>query len=244
MTGRVLPHRVASGASQMALDEALLESAEGQGTAIVRTYEWAEPTLSLGYFQPFAAVEADARWRNAAVVRRPTGGGAIWHDHDLTYAVVLPRAHRLSREPRSLYLTVHQALVEWLRALGAAVSVRGDAPKPAARPFLCFEDRDPEDVVLGGGKVIGSAQRRRHGAVLQHGSLLLARSATVPELAGLRELAALEASPGPWSRAIGDRLIAALGLHARPDDLTGAEAARADELESRVYGRDDWARRR
>ncbi len=174
--GRILPHLVASGPTQMALDEALLESVCAEPTAaVIRTYAWSEPTLSLGYFQEFSAT-ADPRWQGAAVVRRATGGGAIWHEHEITYTVVVPRAHRLGARAVDLYQGVHAAIAAMLQKAGALARRRGDDPDRPDRPFLCFQDRDPEDLVVGRCKVVGSAQRRWHAAVLQHGSILLARA--------------------------------------------------------------------
>ena len=95
---RVLPHEVGDGPTNMATDEALLESVAAKASsAVVRTYSWSVPTLSLGYFQPIARAEAEPRWRGVPIVRRPSGGGALWHDREVTYAVVVPRSHPLSR---------------------------------------------------------------------------------------------------------------------------------------------------
>src|SRR5947209_20176933 len=92
-TVRVLPHESGDGPWNMALDEALLDSvAADPSRAVLRTYSWSVPTLSLGYFQRFAESQADPRWRSVPIVRRPTGGGALWHDREVTYAVVIPRS--------------------------------------------------------------------------------------------------------------------------------------------------------
>ena len=175
----------------MALDEALLDTvAEDPSFALLRTYGWTEPTLSLGYFQPIAQAEADPRWHGVPVVRRPTGGGAIWHHHELTYALVVPAAHPLARPAAALYHAVHSALAALLRRHGVDTAPRGAAPpSPSApRPFLCFADRDPEDLVCQGAKIVGSAQRRRSGAILQHGSMLLRHSSFTPEFPGVGDL--------------------------------------------------------
>src|SRR3954454_7619680 len=88
---RILPHEVREGPANMAWDEALLDAVNNEPTtAVLRTYGWAEPTLSLGYFQRFAAAEADPRFQDAAIVRRPTGGGALWHELEITYALIVP----------------------------------------------------------------------------------------------------------------------------------------------------------
>jgi lipoate-protein ligase A len=167
--------------------------ADDPTAALFRTYGWTEPTLSLGYFQSVAQAEADPRWRDVPLVRRPTGGGALWHHHEVTYAVVVPRGHPLARRTVDLYRAVHAAIARLVTIEAPAVRMRGDADAPGTdrpRPFLCFDDKDPEDLVIGASKVAGSAQRRRAGAVLQHGSLLVAASAVTPHLPGLDDLAA------------------------------------------------------
>ncbi len=91
LTCRVLPYETADGPANMALDEALLDAVAADAeTAYLRTYGWTVPTLSLGYFQRLAEVQADARWQSVAVVRRLTGGGAIWHHQEVTYALIVP----------------------------------------------------------------------------------------------------------------------------------------------------------
>jgi lipoate-protein ligase A len=235
----------------MAFDEAMLERVAGDGDlAIVRTYAWSEPTLSLGYFQSVSEMARDDRWRSVPLVRRATGGGAIWHDRELTYALVLPSGHPHARPHTTLYHSVHEAIAETLRRRGVAASLRG-APGPSAsgeldprRPFLCFADRDPEDVVCGKFKVVGSAQRRRAGAILQHGSVLLSSSATTPELPGIRDLFDAEDDPRIWSEPMVKAIVERLGLEpgaAEPDAELGR---RALELERAIYRDPAWTARR
>ena len=190
MACRLLIDPPAPGAWNMAVDEVLLESAAQCGDSTLRFYCWSEPTLSLGYFQEYADRITHVSSRQAAVVRRLTGGGAILHDHELTYSLSAPAEHPWVRERDRLYATIHAALIDALDAMG----VRAVLCKPAAvgtgpgEPLLCFQRRAMGDVLIGTAKVAGSAQRRRRGAVLQHGSVLLARSAAAPELDGLSEL--------------------------------------------------------
>ena len=91
-------------------------SLTGRDAGCLRTYGWAEPTLTLGYFQSLSQALAEPRWRGVPVVRRATGGGAIWHDHELTYAIVLPSHHARARPSTALYQTVHAAITATLRA--------------------------------------------------------------------------------------------------------------------------------
>ncbi len=248
LTCRVLPYQVLDGPANMARDEALLDAVSAEPRAAVfRTYGWSEPTLSLGYFQHAAEVENDPRWRGVPWVRRPTGGGAIWHDREITYALVVPRAQPLARRASDLYRGVHAAIAEVLASQGVeAVARRGEviSEKNARRPFLCFADRDPEDIVIHQAKVVGSAQRRRPGAVLQHGSILLTSSARTPELPGLNDLTGVAAEIPPWSDLILRQIPRLLGFAPQHSDLTNAERHHAETLERETYRNPSWNRKR
>lgn len=233
----------------MAIDEALLDLVAGDPSAAwLRTYGWSPPTLSLGYFQRWSDALAEPRWRPAAKVRRPTGGGAIWHEHELTYAIVIPSRHPLSRPNTALYRAAHAAIASILAGRDVDARRHGDlapASAPAAsHPFLCFVDRDGEDLVAGGSKLVGSAQRRRAGAILQHGSLLLGRSATTPELAGVADLADVAADPRAWSDLVAEPLCRALGMEPVPGVLPDDFAAQVARLEQAVYRDPKWNARR
>jgi lipoate-protein ligase A len=245
---RVLPHVEADGPANMALDWAILESvAETGGPAVVRTYGWSVPTLSLGYFQAYEAGAAEVAQRGVELVRRPSGGGAILHHHEITYLVVIPRTHVLARQTAALYAAVHGAIAEELRALGLPAGRRGDsacAEKQQGRPFFCFTDCDREDIVLRGVKVVGGAQRRCSGAVLQHGSLLLRRSPLLPDLPGLTELGLEPRDVSFWAFRLREALPRALGLAPGGASPTSGELSRAKHLERLAYRNLAWIRRR
>lgn len=176
----------------MATDEALAAEAERSRAVVVRLYGWTRTTLSLGGFQPVAEARGHADLAGLPLVRRPSGGGAIIHGSDLTYAVAVPAAHPWGRSPQTLYNAFHGALVAELGArqvvarLHEAAAATGVASAgTAAEPLLCFDRRAAGDVVMDpaglagpvpggrmGSKVLGSAQRRLAGVILQHGSLL------------------------------------------------------------------------
>ncbi|MFO1023527.1 MAG: biotin/lipoate A/B protein ligase family protein [Planctomycetales bacterium] len=178
------------GAWNMALDEALLNDSLAHHTCWLRWYRWREATLSLGYFQGTQGAGIDPRWGTLPVVRRLSGGGAILHDREWTYSCILPTDHPLTHQPHDLYRLVHEGVIEVLRRHGVESHLRGaNAPAKPADAFLCFERGDPNDLLFGEHKFLGSAQRRRKGAVLQHGSLILQRSPHAPEIPGLFELA-------------------------------------------------------
>jgi lipoate-protein ligase A len=155
-----------SGEYNMAMDEALLEEVAGHGGAYLRFYRWDPPTLSLGRNQPNT-------FYDVPIVRRPTGGQAVWHEHELTYAVVAPIA--LFGSLRKAYCEIHTRLARALHALGVeAVLAPAHPPvRPSAHPASCFASSLGGEIVVGGKKLVGSAQVRRRDAFLQHGSILL-----------------------------------------------------------------------
>lgn len=167
------------GPTNMARDEALLQRVScSDVAATIRLYEWQPATLSLGYFQSYTDVFTQPPdIQRMPVVRRLTGGGAILHENELTYSIVLPNDHPLLADgPLRLYEFVHDAAIEILATHGIAARRAGRTePANSQRgPFLCFQRRHSLDVVVGPHKVLGSAQRRTDRAVLQHGSLQLA----------------------------------------------------------------------
>lgn len=200
----------------MALDEALLQAVESDGVATLRFYQWSEPTVSLGYFQSHADRRLHTASVNCPLVRRSTGGGAILHDRELTYSIVLPLFDGFPLNARWLYRAVHDTLIQTLRDFGVAASLcdkQADDPmNPATEPFLCFQRRTPGDVLLAGHKIGGSAQRRRRCAILQHGSVLLAKSAAAPELLGIAELTGIHLTPHQLQVKWQPRLAASLRL--------------------------------
>ena len=181
-----------------------------QGGCCLRLYRWQEATLSLGYFQEYQDRGGHGPSRNCPVVRRLTGGGAIVHDAELTYSLVVHGGHPLAARRERLYQAAHGALIEALAALGIAAALKkgaelfsGSRSKIVLTPFLCFQRPTAGDVLVGETKIAGSAQRRRRGAVLQHGSVLLRRSAAAPELPALEDAAGKTVEAEPTGRAFG-----------------------------------------
>ena len=182
-----------SGQENMDRDEAMLARAvSGVNRCMVRIYRWQTPTVSLGYFQSDQSA-VDPRLATCPQVKRLSGGGAILHDVELTYSCVLPDTHSVRHAPLSLYGTVHTELIRLLSECGVQSTMRMDADSGGLiadpkEPFLCFLRHDDRDIVTAGTKIVGSAQRRRRGHILQHGSILLAASQLVPEVHGIRDL--------------------------------------------------------
>lgn len=256
------------GAWNMGFDEALLEQAADAGVATLRFYQWQEPTLSLGYFQAYDERDTHAESRQAAVVRRQSGGGALMHDRELTYSLSLPAEHPFARQSPQLYDVVHHSLIALLAAEGITASLHRDRAaslhpspndepiakvSPAEEPFLCFARRTAADVVLPTAlvaeppvKIVGSAQRRRRGAVLQHGSVLLDRSPAAPELAGIEQISGVSLSPDWLAKKWAGRLAAALNLELVSFDPQDDEVVmqRAGQLRSEKYADSTWTCRR
>jgi lipoate-protein ligase A len=226
----IIDHEPASGTWNMAVDEALLESAVAGGPCTLRWYRWERATLSIGYFQAGNLAQNDPRFGGLPVVRRLSGGGAIVHDHEWTYACTLPAHHDLACDARQLYARVHEGVIRALADFGFLAELRGKTDSSRGDEFLCFGRGDDFDVVMGGNKVLGSAQRRRKGAVLQHGSLVLRASRWAREFPGVFDCAGRAV---PEIDLI-DRLAAAVGdrLAARTESgrLSPEECQRARQL--------------
>lgn len=170
----------ADGVVNMATDEALGAAAERSDAPLIRFYGWSVPTVSLGAFQRLDDARGIHDIAAATLVRRPSGGGAIVHGSDLTYALAVPKSHPLGQTAQLLYTAAHETLAAVLQGHGVAARLFADPPHDL--DFFCFSRRAGGDLVVavdGRGpaaadpKVMGSAQRRLAGAVVQHGSLLL-----------------------------------------------------------------------
>ncbi len=226
----------------MAVDAALLENCGCTGQATLRFYQWSVPTLSLGYFQEHQSRQGHSASLDCPVVRRSSGGGAIVHDHEITYSLAIPVTNRWSRKAAELYTTVHESLTTLLRSLNIPAELYAD--RTCSEAFLCFQRRSPGDVIVNQCKVMGSAQRRAQGALLQHGSLLLGRSAAAPELPGLQDLADQQLSPAeiinPWVVLLGRQLSA--DFH--PDTLADEELERIKYFAAEKYDQEKWTQRR
>lgn len=168
-----LPRRAAW---NMALDEALLYSSSKSGETILRLYRWEPASVSLGYFQRWqTAVEPETcKKLGVDMVRRPTGGRAILHDIELTYALIMPTG---SAKLLDSFKKINQAFLEGLRILGVKAellprSKTAKAPSGGKMP-VCFASPSSYELLVEGKKLLGSAQMRKDGTLLQHGSLPL-----------------------------------------------------------------------
>lgn len=267
-TWRLIITPPADGAWNMAVDEAIATHAgRGDVPPTLRFYQWQPPCVSLGRHQPLADID---RARCAAlgydVVRRPTGGRAILHTDELTYSVAGPQDHPiLAGAVLDSYLRLSQGLLAGLARLGLTVT---KAP-PSGRAVVdagpvCFEVPSAYEIVADGRKLVGSAQSRRQGWVLQHGALPL-----VGDVTRLVDVIAFadESERAAQRRALAERATTveavigrpvsfeeaaaalaagfgeALGIGLRPAQLTEAEHALAQRLRHEVYATWQWTAR-
>ena len=190
------------GWENMALDSALLDLADTDGSAFFRLYRWEPYCLSFGRHEPARRRYDGERIRALGLdcVRRPTGGRAVWHARELTYAVAAPLS--AFGGLAQAYHALHGLLARALRTLGAApLLAPRSSPTPGVHSGPCFAAPVGGEVLIDGRKVVGSAQLRQGDAFLQHGSVLLDDDQSlVRELAGFTQEGAAEA---PLSRLIG-----------------------------------------
>ena len=242
----VLPYAVADGARNMALDEAMLELAAG-GSTLLRFYGWEPWCLSLGRHQtiPTHLLRKLCKHIRPGVdaVRRPTGGRAVLHGPEITYAFACP--DRAWGGPKRVRTTIHSALGDGLRSLGVNIDVaiaetrtaEHDSKASRLSSAACFRDAAPGELTVDGRKVVGSAQRRRNGAVLQHGSILLEDHQARADLDDTGWELVSTLGVGPWSEPVSSSQ-SAIGLrealHPEVDPLVVVE--RLTATLTRVFG--------
>jgi len=255
-----------AGPENMALDEALLESAgDGEGLPTLRLYAWDPPCLSLGYAQPVAQVDRTALQRLGwDLVRRPTGGRAILHTDELTYAVIAPlRGPIFAGGVLPSYRRISAAGSQGLSQRGLPIEVQpGGQPSPSVDP-VCFHNPAPHEITAVGKKLLGSAQLRRRRSALQHGALPLRgdlgricqalRYSDGGRRAARRELRAravsLEGALGrtvSWdcaAQALAEGFRQALGARFIESQPTELELRRAEELVAARYANLGWTER-
>ena len=266
---RLLLTPEAPGAWNMAVDEAILEAATHREVLpTLRLYAWNPPCLSLGYAQPISDVD-ESRLEKFGwdLVRRPTGGRAILHTDELTYSVCGPEDEPvLAGDILSSYKRLSSAILAAIEQIGISVQAlpqKKNANSKSPEP-VCFEVPSNYEITADGKKLVGSAQARRQGGVLQHGTLplygdltrivqvLSFPSQTSREQAAERLLsraATLHTALGEivsWKQAA-DSFIQAfqntLDLELAPGQLTEAERTRAEQLVDKKYGNPAWVKR-
>ena len=257
-TWRLLVTEATDGATNMAIDEALLHGRlAGASPPTVRFFAWAPPTISIGYGQPLDRhVSIDTcRALGVGLVRRLTGGSAIYHDgpeRELTYSVTAASDDVGTPDLLETYRWIARALLRGLTTLGAKAEIVAVPDGSGPTPAFCFARTGRYEIEVDGKKLVGSAQRRQGGGFLQHGSVLLGVDearlrALFPTTADpLSTMTTLEATIGrrPTWEACAAELAHAFeaehGLALRPGGLTEDETLRVERLVADRYGSDAW----
>ncbi len=265
----------------MALDEALLESVIKGGTPVIRFYTWRPATLSLGVNQPVGEIDPEECLRRGfGLVRRLTGGRAVLHQHELTYSVIAREGDpRVSGGVIESYRKISAALVDGLRSLGTdvglaepnpalyraiAASRRQPEPEETAESSfgaVCFDVASAYEITAGGRKLVGSAQARRGGAILQHGSILLdidwdawvsvfsyateagkqrANAKLPTRMTSLREELGRLVTPEEVKAALVRSFEQTLKVELTPSTLNEQEKVATEQLAREKYGSDAW----
>lgn len=271
----------------MAVDEAIMRSVAEGAEPTLRFYGWEPPAISVGYFQDAAKQVDFAACKSVGVdvVRRPTGGRAVLHDVEVTYSLTLPEENPIV--PKGItesYRAISEGMVDGLRKLGLDAKMVAlhrrrtddssdeeraskkdeiviEAPERGASTAACFDAPSWYEVAVDGKKIVGSAQMRRMGVLLQHGSILLDLDAEklftclrFPSDAARRRAMEqlLEKATSIWSAlgrpvsfmetsdAIVQGLAERLGVTIREGELTPAEKKTAEQLAATKYSRLDW----
>jgi lipoate-protein ligase A len=238
---RLLPPAIVGGAWNMAADEVLLHAAAA-GAAALRFYGWDEPTLSLGYFQAAGPARAVPLRSALPWVRRASGGTALVHHHEVTYALALPAGPPWQHRCESWLRRMHTIIGEALAACG--IRTRLGLPESGKGEALCFLHQTADDLLLGDSKITGSAQRKLRGALIQHGSILLAQSPAAPELPGIAELSGHFLSAEEVQRAVAEHFMRATGWRLVPGDWTAAERRQIEVLAANKYAAAQWNAKR
>jgi lipoate-protein ligase A len=246
LTWRLLRDASHPGAANMALDHALAACLRPE-QGVVRLYGWSQPTVSFGKNEPAERLGEGMGPGGVDLdyVRRPTGGRAVLHDQELTYAVVAPLDALGGL--REAYLRINEALAEAIRALGAEVDVSPGTETLSLDAGPCFQSPTRGEIVAEGRKLVGSAQARLEGVLLQHGSILLAGDQGLLDEDGtavtLSELLP-EVTPDGVADAVSEALRRSLGGEWADGGYDVRELEYAARLEEERYGSDEWTWRR
>lgn len=249
---RLIVTPAATGAENMAFDEALMDHTRASGDWVLRVYSWSAPTISFGRNQTAAGLYdlGEIRKRGFDVVRRPTGGRAILHDREITYCITAPVA--AAGDLRQSYNRINEVVLDGLHRLGVGAAIAQPTAKSSSPGIApCFHEPSAGELMLDGRKLAGSAQWRRDGVLLQHGSILVDDDQSVlaeltippqdsiPAPATLREALGHAPSVDEVAAALAESLRCL--EHAEPRELAPDEnlRARAEALVVR-YLDDAW----
>ena len=241
------------GTRNLATDQAISEQVrDGASLPTLRFYSWNRPTLSLGYSQPISLVDAGLASRlKIHIVRRSTGGQAILHDDELTYSIALPRTHTLAKKGiMASYQLFNNAFARGFKQLGLPVTQGPWSPTAQAyQDTVCFGAPSTHELATGDHKVLGSAQTRVGGTMLQHGSFPLSHNSTLHDLLrqpqpiswlGLRDLLTPTPTVGALIQVFTAALAEELNISTHPDHLSNPEIKIRNALVHKRYDCDSW----
>lgn len=256
-TGRLIPFARRSGSANMAIDEFMIAWQGRTGRAVARVYGWDPAAITIGRYQDARCVDRKACMAGGVdVVRRITGGGAIFHDREITYAIACGESALAATGvsvPDSFRL-LNGAIIAFYEDLGLAATYPGDeggGPSSPRRAHFCFAGRERYDLIIEGKKIGGNAQRRVGGAIFQHGSIPIAidrgrvracfAGDTVKgEYSSLNEALGREINVDEASGSLIGSLERLLGITFSADDLDREEIEEIEAIMERRYLRDRW----
>ncbi|HZW83257.1 MAG TPA: lipoate--protein ligase family protein [Candidatus Deferrimicrobium sp.] len=265
---RLIHSGYTSGARNMAIDEAITVAVgEGSVPPTIRFYGWNPPCLSLGYAQKAGEVEWEVcRQYGVDVVRRPTGGRAILHDQEVTYSLTAPEEDPLvSGSILESYLKISRGLLAGMEKIGIKAEIVSHKDLSGLGTGACFDSPSFYELVVQGRKAVGSAQTRKNGTVLQHGSII--RELDVEQLfavlhfpkseirarmkeafknkaCSLQEVAGRSLTDQEIIQAMGQGFAEGLGIDLVTGSLSKRELELAEELELNKYNSVEWNQKR
>lgn len=255
------------GAMNMAIDEAMMIAlSRGLAPPTLRVYRWDPPAISIGYFQRLSEeVDEGACRRNGIeIVRRPTGGRAVLHHHEVTYSILFkegdsPAAGGVMRT----YKELSRGILRGLNLLGVEAEMVMGRVKAGHLHGACFDAPSWCEIAVNGRKLVGSAQLRRGGVILQHGSILLRndvdllfsllrpageawtleeKDAFSRKVISLAEVMGKEPSSDEVAKALARGMSEVLAIELEYGEMTVVEAELASGLVATKYGADEWLR--
>lgn len=268
MIGRLLPWTAGTAAWNMAVDEAILTGhQEGTSPLTLRFYGWDPPALSFGCFQnPLTKAERTlVRGKQVDYVKRPTGGRAVFHDDEITYSLIAGEKEGFTGPVLADYLRIAKGLKRGFELLGLQVQLAEGTKQREAHSRACFASPSWYEITSAGKKLVGSAQLRRGGSLLQHGSILITFDPLIflelmggtrredytavgkrlqQSIIGLQEILGYYPKKSEVISSLVEGLGSSLGVSWRKLPLTAKEISLAQKLETEKYSNPLWNEKR
>lgn len=239
----------------MAIDEYLLLRHGHNGVPVLRLYGWSPSAITLGRYQSIECIDRDTCRRDGVtVVRRITGGGAIFHDHELTYSVIWPGDNpETPVSTAGSFKKINAFIMETYRSFGMNPVYAADAGRESSpgRPNFCFSGNEDFDILIDGKKIGGNAQRRVREALLQHGSIPLAVDGALAQryfrdpiddrnFTSLREACGREIGIDELVRAVREAFCTVMGIDLSLQEIDGSAEGAIRSLVRNRYSLERW----